>query len=37
MGNIIITIIDKTDAGLKGLCIIDITLICDVINTYNIY
>jgi len=32
---IIIIIIDKTDAGLNGLCIRDITLIYDVINTYN--
>ena len=29
---IIIIIIDKTDAGLNGLCIRDITLIYDVIN-----
>ena len=35
--NIIIIIIDKTDAGLNGLCIRDITLIYDVINTYNNY
>jgi len=35
--NIIIIIIDKTDAGLNGLCIRDITLINDVINTYNNY
>ena len=28
----IIIIIDKTDAGLNGLCIRDITLICDVIR-----
>jgi len=34
---IIIIIIDKTDAGLNGLCIRDITLICDVINMYNNY
>jgi len=34
---IIIIIIDKTDAGLNGLCIRDITLIYDVINTYNNY
>ena len=34
---IIIIIIDKTDAGLSGLCIRDITLICDVINVYNNY
>jgi len=33
----IITIIDKTDAGLNGLCIRDFTLICDVINMYNNY
>jgi len=32
---IIIIIIDKTDAGLNGLCIRDITLIYDVINMYN--
>jgi len=32
-----IIIIDKTDAGLNGLCIRDITLICDVINRYNNY
>jgi len=32
---IIIIIIDKTDAGLNGLCIRDITLIYDVINTYT--
>jgi len=32
-----IIIIDKTDAGLNGLCIRDITLICDVINMYNNY
>jgi len=32
----IIIIIDKTDAGLNGLCIRDITL-CDVINMYNNY
>jgi len=32
---IIIIIIDKTDAVLNGLCIRDITLIYDVINTYN--
>ena len=31
---IIIIIIDKTDAGLNGLCIRDITLIYDVINMY---
>ena len=30
---LIIIIIDKTDAGLNGLCIRDITLIYDVINT----
>jgi len=34
---IIIIIIDKTDAGLNGLYIRDITLICDVINMYNNY
>ena len=34
---IIIIIIDKTDAGFNGLCIRDITLIYDVINTYNNY
>jgi len=34
---IIIIIIDKTDAGLNGLCIRDITLIYDVINTHNNY
>jgi len=34
---IIIIIVDKTDAGLNGLCIRDITLIYDVINTYNNY
>ena len=34
---VIIIIIDKTDAGLNGLCIRDITLIYDVINTYNNY
>jgi len=34
---IIIIIIDKTDAGLNGLCIRDITLIFDVINMYNNY
>ena len=34
---IIIIIIDKTDAGLSGLCIRDITLIYDVINMYNNY
>ena len=34
---IIIIIIDKTDAGLNGLCIRDITLICDVMNMYNNY
>ena len=28
----LIIIIDKTDAGLNGLCVRDITLICDVIN-----
>jgi len=33
----LIIIIDKTDAGLSGLCIRDITLIYDVINTYNNY
>ena len=33
----IIIIIDKTDAGLNGLFIRDITLICDVINMYNNY
>jgi len=33
----VIIIIDKTDAGLNGLCIRDITLIYDVINTYNNY
>jgi len=31
---IIIIIIDKTDAGLNGLYIRDITLIYDVINMY---
>jgi len=35
--NIIIIIIDKTYAGLHGLCIRDITLMYDVINTYNNY
>jgi len=35
--HIIIIIIDKTDAGLNGLCIRDITLIYDVINSYNNY
>jgi len=30
-----IIIIDKTDAGLNGLCIRDITLLCDVINMCN--
>jgi len=34
---IIIIIIDKTDAGLNGLCIRGITLIYDVINMYNNY
>ena len=34
---VIIIIIDKTDAGLNDLCIQDITLIYDVINTYNNY
>jgi len=34
---ITIIIIDKTDAGLNGLCIRDITLICDVMNMYNNY
>ena len=34
---IIIIIVDKTDAGLNGLCIRDITLLYDVINTYNNY
>jgi len=34
---IIIIIIDKTDASLNGLCIRDITVICDVINMYNNY
>jgi len=34
---IIIIIIDKTDAGLNGLCIRDITLICDVMNMHNNY
>jgi len=34
---IIIIIIDKMNAGLNGLCIRDITLIYDVINTYNNY
>ena len=33
----IIIIIDKTDAGLNGLCIRDIVLISDVINMYNNY
>jgi len=33
----VIIIIDKTDAGLNGLCIRDITLVYDVINTYNNY
>ena len=35
--NIIIIIIDKTDAGLNGLYIRDITLLRDVINMYNNY
>jgi len=32
-----IVIIDKTDAGLNGLCIRDVTLLCDVINMYKNY
>ena len=34
---IIIIIIDKTDAGLNGLSIQDITYLCDVINMHNNY
>ena len=32
-----IIIIDKRDAGLNGLCIRDVTLLCDVINMYTNY